>query len=75
MLVLLFLARKLVEKRNVLDSKAANISYEPKREYQMHLPVKPTPIPCLVLIDRVIITQHFFEPTREPAKTKTKAIV
>ena len=36
------------------------VSYEPKRGYQMDLLVKPTPITCLFLIGRVIITPHFF---------------
>ena len=36
--------------------------------------VKPTPMPCLFLIGGVITTQHFFEPTREPAETKIEAM-
>jgi len=53
------------------------VSYEPKREYQKDFLVKPTPIPfkfLSFLIGGVIITQHFFEPTREPAETKIEAI-
>ena len=58
----------------ILRGTVALVSFEPRREYQMDLLVKLTPIPCLILIGGVIITQHFFEPTSEPTKTKTKAI-
>ena len=50
------------------------VSYEQNREYQMDFLEKPTPMSCLFLIGGVIITQHLFEPAREPAETKIEAI-